>query len=421
MIATTSSSPAQPQDTGSEPCRRAASRREVWLGAVLVVLALGSLLEAKLWRPETRFTIRENVQIGEAEAWWSGRLDLPERKWDTAVRDGRAYSHFPPMFSFMAAAVVPFFQGVPHWLVVLVIVLPVPLLAYALFYLRTGSAAWGSLLAIGMVVGTSLFPVIDKTLRGASPYYVNQTLATAGVLIVLIESFGRRRVWLAGLGLLVAGLSRQMTIAYALPLAWLAFEARPGHQRRSRVAGLATVCVLIAAVYCVLNTLKFGHPLDTGYMRIYADRPADSLSRDAQAYGLFSAHYVPRNLYYANLGFPRVHRIEVEGRQEIHVRPNRLGTGIWWTTPLLLLLFADFRRILSNPLERVWLVAAVAVAVTLLFYVNTGAQQRGFNRFSLDYIPVILALVAPGCTAGWRRWASMAAIVWSIVYFCWLI
>ena len=196
-------------------------RRDVWLGVALVILAFGLLVEAKLWRPDTRFTIKENVQIGEAEAWWKGRLDLPERKWDTALKDGRVYSHFPPMFSVIAAVVVPLFRGVPHWFIVLALVLPVLLLAYALFFRRTGSPVWAALLAIGLACGTSALPVIDKTLRGASPYFVNQTLATVGLLIMLVESFGRRRVWMVGIGLVVAALSRQMTVAYLIPVIWL--------------------------------------------------------------------------------------------------------------------------------------------------------------------------------------------------------
>jgi len=396
------------------------ARRDAWLGGVLVLLAFGLLVEAKLWRPDALFSISANVQIAEAQAWWQGRPDLPEREWDTAVKDGRFYSCFPPMFSFIAAGVVPFFHGLPHWFVMVVLVLPVPLLAYVLFLRRTGSPVWGVVLAVGFVCGTSLFPVLDKTLRGASPYSVNHALATIGLLIVLIESFGRRRVLVAGIGLIIAALSRQLTVAYVIPIAWMAAYGFAGRERLRRVAVVAGAGAIIVTVHFTMNTLKFGHPLDTGYMHIYEDR-SDDWARDAQTYGLFSAHFVPRNLYHMNLGFPKMHRIEMAGKPKIYLRPNMIGTGIWWTTPLLLWLFVDIRRILADRTGRVWLLAAAIVALVLLFYHGTGAVQRGFNRFSLDYVPVLLALVAPRCAVGWRRWAGVVMIGWSVLYFRWLI
>jgi len=394
-------------------------RRLIGAAAVLVVFVL--LCEAKLWRPGEIFTIRENVQIAEAQAWWQGRLDLPERKWDSALFNGRVYSHFPPMFSFVAAAFTPWFGGVPHWALVLIVVLPVPLLAYALFLRRTDSAAWAAVLAIGLMFGTSVYPVLDKAIRGAGPYYVNHTLAVLGLLILLNEFYGRRRAWPMSVGLIIAALSRQLTIAYAIPLMWAARRGEAGRPAaRTMMIGVATVAVVLG-LPLTLNTFKFGHPLDSGYMHIYNDRPEDGLSRDARTYGLFSTHYVPRNLYYANIGLPKLYRIEIEGAQRSFIRPNIWGTGIWWTTPLLLWVFVEVRRLWRDPANRALLIAALLANAALLFFHGTGYHQRGFNRFSLDYLPALLALVAPTCCVGWRRWVSLAMIGWSVVYFRWLI
>ena len=65
--------------------------------------------------------------------------------------------------------------------------------------------------------------------------------------------------------------------------------------------------------------------------------------------------------------------------------------------------------------------AAGLVYGMLLFWHATGAVQRGFNRYSLDYLPVLLALVAPTCCVGWRRWVSLAMVGWSVLYFRWRI
>ena len=72
-------------------------------------------------------------------------------------------------------------------------------------------------------------------------------------------------------------------------------------------------------------------------------------------------------------------------------------------------------------MARAWLAAAVLAAGALMFYHSTGYEQRGFNRYSLDYVLVILALVAPSCVVGRRRWATVPMIAWSVVYFRFLI
>ncbi len=397
------------------------SRREVWIGAILTLLVFAMLMEAKLWRPNTVFGFANNAQIGEAEAWLAGRVELPWRLWDTALKDGRVLSHFPPMFTIVALAPVAMFGSVPHWFLVLLVVLPIPLLAYRLFLMRVGDPRWAVVLTLGLIFGTSLYPVMNAGLRGAGPYMVNQMLAVSGLLIFLGEVFGSKRVGVEGAGIVLAALSRQLTMAYCLPLVFLAYWQTPSGSHRKRAVVLAVVGLLCVGVPLTLDTIKFGHPLDTGYMYLYNDRPPDQFSRDAQTHGLFSAHFVPRNLYYANVGLPRLQTIEVQGQPEHHLRPNRMGTGIWWTTPLLAWLFFDFRRILSDR-RNVWLlIAAGVVFAALMFYHSTGYEQRGFNRYSLDYVPVLLAVVAPSCIRGRRRWISLAMVLWSVVYFRFLI
>jgi hypothetical protein len=284
----------------------------------------------------------------------------------------------------------------------------------------TGSPWWGALAAIAFVCGTSAWPVLDRTIRTASPYQVNITLANIGLLIFLIEFTGRRRVWLAGIGIIIATLSRQLTVAFAIPLVWMALQGAPPAQRRGRMITLAILGLIVAGVPLLANTLKFSHPFETGYKLIYQGRD-DSFATDAQTHGLFAAHFIPRNLYYANLGLPKVNRVTIAGEDEVHLQPNTQCTGIWWTTPLLLWLFVDIRRIISDPAARVLLLAAVLIYVALLFFHATGAYQRGYNRFSLDYMLALFAIIVPCCCTGVRRWVSVAMIAWSVLYFRWLL
>lgn len=389
----------------------------VWIGGIAVFVVFAALVPARLWKPDTVFTIRENVQIAEAEAWWNGRLDLPQRKHDTAVKHGRIYSYFPPMFTIVAAAIVPFFDGgVPHFLVAVLLVAPAVVLVYILFLRRTGSALWGAVLAIGFLCGTSALPVLSKTIFSARPYDVNHALTVIGLCLILIDYFGRRRLWPAAIGLVLASLSRQLTGVYAVALLLMCFDGIEGSRRWRRLAFVGVTFAALACFYGGLNTAKFGHPLTTGYMLNHEGR-TDVFAREAREHGLLSPHWVPRNLYYANIGFPTLHQIEITGRQEWYLRPNTMGTGIWWTSPLLLWVFVDLRRFLRDRSAVVLLAASIVLFGMLMFWHATGAVQRGFNRYSLDYIPAILALIAPYCIVGRRRWVTLGMIVCGVVYF----
>jgi hypothetical protein len=67
------------------------------------------------------------------------------------------------------------------------------------------------------------------------------------------------------------------------------------------------------------------------------------------------------------------------------------------------------------------MVAVVIVVSTLLLYHTTGAEQRGYNRFSMDYMAVVLAVVAPDAFRGRRKWLTVVMVAWSVGYFHWLL
>jgi len=364
-----------------------------------------------LWRPERTFTDRDNVQIAEAQAWWQGRLNLSQRYWDTALVGDLVYSHFPPLFSMMAALVIPFTSGFPHWLVVLTTVLPLIVLPYWLFTRLTGTVLGGLALSVAFIGGTSLWPVLDRVLRNGNPWFVNSSLATLGLLIFLLDYTGRRRIWPGAIGLVAASFSRQFTFFYFFALAAAAWNSSNGACRWRRVSIVAAAAMVVFGTYAVFNATKFGHPLDSGYMKLYDPSREDKLARDARTHGLFSWHYIPQNLYYTNVGLPI--SVDRHGRS----RPNPNGTGIWWTTPLLLWVLWDARRLWKDRDAQPLLFCAAAIYLALLFYHSTGYAQRGYNRYSLDYLPILFTLVAPRILTGRRLWLTLVFAAWGVVYF----
>lgn len=409
--------PSSSKGNPESKARRFRYHAEDWLCLLAVYVAFFILFEAKLYRPGIVFDGNANAQIAEAQAWWRGRLDLPNRWLDTAEFDGRYYSHFPLLFTVISVVFVPFFGGVPHWLLVLLVV-PVPLLCFELCRRVSSSSRWGALLAVGLHCGTSLWPIMKKVVISAAPYHVNHLLATIAVLFLLIEWFGRRRIWACWTAILAATFARQLTVGLALPLVWLMLRERGTLRRRTELALAGASVVIMIGTPLVVNALKFGNPLESGYMLIYEGRAEDDMfAREARSHGLFSPQFLSRNLYYMNAGLPDFYRITVDGREQGLLKPNQMGTGIWWTTPLLLFLLVGIRRILRDPDRRVLLGGAVLTIVALLLFHATGAYQRGYNRFSLDYLPVLYVLAVPAALAPGWRWLTPLLVAWSVLYF----
>ncbi len=382
---------------------------------MVVYAAFYFLIDARSFRYPYRLTPMDNPNVAEAAAILDGRLELELRRQDTALVEGKAYNVYPPMFTLISLAVLPWSpEGVPIAVPVL-LALALPGLAYALFRRRTQKIWVAVAFALCYLFGTSMLPVLNRAVGRGDVYHVNHLLSQLGLLIFLLDYFGHRRIWLGGLGLLIAVWSRQLTAAYLIPLVFAAVAGRTSAAWWRRAGLAACFAVVIAALPMTFNVLKFGHPLETGYRYVYAGWGAEH--RDPAEDGLFAVSYVPRNLYYMNLGFPSA---ELVGGF-VRPKPNLWGTGIWWTTPLLLYLWADLRRLWAERGSRMLLLAAAAVVAGLLLYHGTGYRQPGYNRFSLDYLVVMLAIIAPYGDGLRRRVFTPVLAAWSVWYFRWAI
>ena len=82
-----------------EPAWQVAGCLALLLVALHVVA--GPKVRLSEWRLETPTA---NTNFLEALAWYSGRLDIPERVHDSALYQGRVYSVNPPLFSFVSYA-----------------------------------------------------------------------------------------------------------------------------------------------------------------------------------------------------------------------------------------------------------------------------------------------------------------------------
>jgi hypothetical protein len=204
-------------------------------------------------------------------------------------------------------------------------------------------------------------------------------------------------------------------------MTWIACTG--AHARHDGPAGSPRRALLITSLAAVvglgtlaaLNWAKFGSPLDSGYSYIYEGRE-DMYAQRGKRYGrAFDVRFIRDNdtWYWMNFAPPELRlagpTLQISGEGD--------GTSIWITSPLLLFAFIDARAWWRDPSRRALMLASLAVILGLLCYHNTGSVQRGFYRFALDFVPIWLVVIAPGLCAGWRRWALLACLAYSALYF----
>ncbi len=219
---------------------------------LLLLVALQLVLGPRVQLSKWRVNPDANAAWLEARAWLDGRADLGVDQWDLAKVDGRFYNPLPPLFTFFSCFALFLrqlhegqsagaFGFYPLWYVGLIAV-PLPMLGFWAFRnaLRSryevspdedakprseeeGHAieAWAAVLTFAWLAGTSMVPTLTMC-RTGNLNYINHALSQVGLLLIIGDLFGARRWWPAALGLVIGAWSRQLTIAFALPLLWVA-------------------------------------------------------------------------------------------------------------------------------------------------------------------------------------------------------
>lgn len=174
-----------------------------------------------------------------------------------------------------------------------------------------------------------------------------------------------------------------------------------GTPRRGGLLVLAALPIAAAVGLLLLyNQARFGSPLENGY-RFH--QMGAGFRDDFQRYGLFSVHYLPRNVFYELLTYPL---------------PVRLGSdqggGLFWMTPPFL---AAFWGLSSRPRASVvaLVLSIVLTALPIFLLMGTGYVQWG-PRYTLDFTLPLLLLTGLGIRRWPLRWAVLALVPALAVY-----
>jgi hypothetical protein len=219
-------------------------------------------------------------------------------------------------------------------------------------------------------------------------WFAAHVVGAASVCLYLLCSFGARRPIVAGLALGLAFLSRPASLLLApfFVLQAVGEAKEVGRPASSSAPRLARALLMFAlplsatiAASMLHNASRFGDPFEFGH-RFLQIRWQSRI----EIWGLFSTHYLPRNLTVFFLSMPWL------TQSSPFIRITRHGLALWFTSPNLL--WSLWPKKLDGTILALW-AAALPTALCTLLYHNTGWVQFGY-RFSLDYLPLLFVLVA---------------------------
>lgn len=397
-------------------------------GRVLTALGLYVVCTAVYFATAAPQTIRDHTPFNHfallAEAWLSGRLDLPAgppgyaQNNDFANFDGRWYVTFPPFPAVLLLPLVKLGGGATRvqdgqfflWLAGI---------GPAVLYLvleklrRMGLTAQGVWTSLVFTVCFAFGSVYYFTAVQGTVWFAAHVVGVMLAALYALFALGAERPVLAGL-MLGLGFMTRSPLLFAFPL--FLFESlrtslaagAPGETGRGswpdsdglerlretwrrldkrRVLKLwlafALPLVLVGIAAAWHNHARFGDPFDFGYKYLTV-----AWRGRMEKWGLFDYHYLGRNLAVVLTSLPWV----PEAPRAAPFQINQHGLALWLTTPLYLWLLWPQRW--TRVHLALWLTVAF-VAVPTLFYQNTGWMQFGY-RFSNDYAVFLFCLLAVG-------------------------
>ena len=349
-----------------------------------------------------------------ADAFLHGRLwieNCPEI--DCALFDGRTYVIFPPLPAVMAMPFVALFgfPGFKGFVFLGLALSGLSLLAWRAILRDLGVARADGLWLLAALAFAS--PLYQVTLRSDGVWFYAQAVGFLMMTASLWAAVCRRSLPLAGLFVGLAFLCRQMAIFYPLFLLFLCLprerplvESLRGAVKPVLLAGLPVAAAL--AVYFAYNLARFGSPTETGYAFIHNPDQTTFIWQRIRESGLFSRDYLLFNTLY--LFLQGIH-FEFGGpRLTTLTGFDKAGTALLVASPWVLLAF-------YAKLDRVFAAGAAVIAIIAgitLFYHSNGAEQIATQRYALDWLPILVVLMARG-----ERPAAFAAlpllVTWGVV------
>ena len=350
-----------------------------------------------------------------AEAFLNGQLHTSRCfDQDCAKFDGRIFVFFPPFPAIIALPFVALF-GVDFSGFIALGVLMAGFALLLWWRIFSGLVADRSQIVWLILALLTASPLYYVLIRGDGVWFFAQSTAFLLVTAALHEVLFSKRLWVAGLCIGAAFLSRQMSILYLPFLFALSLRAneplisfRKEHIARALQLGIPVGGAVL--IYLAYNFARFGHPLDTGYSYMVGStisEAGDFIGHRIKDLGLFSRDYFLFNLFHLlaqglHIQFGGKYMTEIVG-----VDP--MGSSLLAASPFILLLF--FMKMRRETIIALLIISAMT-AVTL-FYHSNGFSQYNVQRYTLDWLPLAFIFM-PACVAAAGRGVFALLVAWGV-------
>lgn len=342
----------------------------------------------------------------QAQAFLAGRLDLlsyPPNV-EMGFHNDRAYVVLPPGPAVALMPLVGVFGSRINMVPVHALLSAGSVVLLLGAMRKRGVASWTAwLCAMAFGFGTVLWWLTKEM----GPWHTAQVMSAFCLCLALRLDASGRAAWAVGFLVGFSAISRQLTILAAPYFLYRVLSAH-GHcepnappattigNRLVRVAALLFGLAIPLSFYLWLNWARFGNPFETGYRFINLGPPG--LDKYL-AHGLFSAAYLPENVFTLLFAPPRW------GNEFPYFFPDYFGQAIVFTSPFV---FYAFRAGAATRERKVLWLCCLGILIPQLFYFNNGYAQFGY-RFALDFLPLAMLLVANGLGPK-PSWCAIATV-----------
>lgn len=365
----------------------------------LVVYLLSSHGEGKYW----------NYFVLLADAFLHGRLnviDHPDWLNELIVWQGKYYVVYPPMPGVLLMPFVAIFgKNFPQPILSILlgaVNVSLSYLVFIKFFQKKSTALWISFLYA--------FGTMQWYHAGVgSAWYIAHIIAVFFIWLTILEIMTKQRLYLIGLFIGAAYLSRLPTIlAVVFPLIYLSNKFFNFENKKFKGVNFKSFLILGLGVLPLIssnflyNYLRFNTIFDIAYQLL------PIFNEPWYKYGLFSVKYIPIHLKEMFTAMPKF------TTNFPFIIPSFNAMALWFVTPaFVLILFAKFkeRLVFSS------FITVIIMALPSLTHGSNGFSQFGF-RFALDYTPFLLLIIA-SVINGHIKWWMKALIMLSIAVNLW--
>lgn len=328
---------------------------------------------------------QSNLAIFQAEAFLQGNLGIDHYFWDVSVFEGKYYVCFPPLPSIIMTPLVAVFGSLVNSILVSLLFASLSLyLMYALLTRLMADSPGKKWVFVAFFFGSGYWWVV------LTSDYINgfaHVICTCLLIMLLIELLGKQRPFLIGLIWSLAFLTRQMTIFYGILIIYFLFLDQPDKKKGTK--DMSIVFILFFAFvtpYLLFNYLRFHNFLDSGYNYLIYAAP---IQERINNYGLFSTKYFFYNLYHL---FLKGHSIIFTGSMNLQpIGMDQYGTSLLAASPYVIF---SIKAQNEKKFKIAFWATILSIILSLMFYHNNGWMQVNTQRFSLDFLPALMVLIA---------------------------